>query len=83
MGKVLSELEELDGESARRIRDIEKKVERKLATQELIHSNEVNYKMHKRIPKSTFEEIKSDNERLYSSLDDEIEGMISDMTENL
>jgi len=83
LSKVIAELEEVDVESARRIRELERKEEKKTTTQEQIHQNEINYKIHKRIQKSNYEELKAEYERLYSNVDEEIEGIITDLTENL
>jgi len=76
-------LDEVDVETAKKVREVEKKEEKKTLNQEQIHQNEINYRIHKRIPKPNYEESKAEYERFYSNVDEEIEGLVSDLTENL
>jgi len=81
--KVISELEEFEGETARQIKDLEKKFERKLITVDQLHINEINFKLHKKISKSAFEDSKVELEKSYNNIDDDIGGTVGDLTEHL
>lgn len=83
IGKIIIELEEVDIESSRKIRDLEKKQDKKALQQDQVHQNEINYRISKKIPKSTYEDLKTEYERLYSAIDEEIELIVNDLIENL
>eukprot|EP01114_Cavostelium_apophysatum_P001422 TRINITY_DN1121_c0_g1_i1.p1 TRINITY_DN1121_c0_g1~~TRINITY_DN1121_c0_g1_i1.p1 ORF type:complete len:638 (+),score=160.45 TRINITY_DN1121_c0_g1_i1:103-1914(+) len=81
--RILTELDEVDAERARAVRLLEQKEERKTATQENIHKNEIDYRIHKRVGKNAYETSKTDYERAYTVVDEDIEGTVADLTEGL
>jgi len=48
-----------------------------------MHLNEINYKLHKKISKSAFEDAKADFEKLFNTVEDDIVATVTDLTENL
>jgi len=74
--------EDLDGEIARKLRDIERKEDAKAKAQLQLHKAEIAFRFDK-APKGAYEETKAESEKAYATADEELEGLISDLTENL
>jgi len=83
MAKLIIEIDEVDADTAKKVRSIELKEEKKNYNQLQLHENELNYRIKKTIPKSAYEESKTEFEKFYKSVDDEIETVVSDLTEGL
>jgi len=74
--------EDLDGEVARKLRDIERKEDAKAKAQLQLHKAEIAFRFDK-APKGAYEETKAESEKAYATADEELESLISDLTENL
>jgi len=81
--KIVVEAEELDGEVARKLRDIEKKEERKIDCQLKLHDIEISHRFKKQMTAKDYEDSKSEYEKLYNSAEEDLESLTSDLTENL
>jgi len=81
--KAISDLEALDNEIARKVKDIERREEKKSLAQDKVHQNEINYRLYKNGTKEVFEEQKSQLENAYTIAEDEVEGLVSDLTDSL
>jgi len=81
--KAIVEAEEIDGEVARKIKDVERKEDAKLKSQLQLHDVEVAHRFKKTVSKSTYEESKAEYEKSYNSLDEDLESLISDLTDDL
>jgi len=79
--KMLTELDDLDASVARKVRDIEQKEEKKIYHQTQIHDIEISFKIDKKVPKSAYDESKAEIEKIYNSIDQEIDSLLTDLSE--
>jgi len=82
--KEVVSIEEFDGDVTRKLREIERKAEAKSIAQRELHKAEISYKFDKpSITKSTYEQTKAESEKAFTSADEELESLISEVMENL
>jgi oligosaccharyltransferase complex subunit alpha (ribophorin I) len=81
--KIQAELEDVDSDLAKKVRELQRKEEKKAYNQRQLHDNEISYRINKQIPKSAYEESKAQFENFYNTTDEEIESLLGDLTENL
>lgn len=80
---VLSELDEVASDFGRRAREIQKKEEKKAQLGSSLIDLELNYKIHKKIEKSSYDAQRGDLDKQFKILEEEIENAVYDLTENL
>jgi len=83
MVRLIAQAEEIEIETGKRMREVEKKQERKIQNQEQLLLNEINYRLNKKIAKPLYEELKAEYEKYYKIVEEEIESFVSDLTEHL
>jgi len=81
--KLISEMEDLDAELGKKIRQLETKEDKKSYNQTQLHDNEIAYSIKKVIPRSAYEESKAEFEKFYTTVDEEIESLLTDLTGSL
>jgi len=81
--KSIAEADDLDGEVARKLKEIEKKEEIKTRNQQLLHEVEVAQRFKKTPSKGISEDSKSDYEKAFNTADEELESLVNDLFEDL
>jgi len=80
----LDELPVKAGEDvARRIREIEKREEKKEKLKASIHNNELDYKIRRTTQKKSYDETKNELERALQAVDDELESLVAELVDFL
>jgi oligosaccharyltransferase complex subunit alpha (ribophorin I) len=80
--KINNELEELDENIAAQVRQIERQEQSKAAYLEQMLTLDTSYR-DKRIPKGAYEESKGQFEKFYNKVDEEIDRLVADLTDDL
>jgi oligosaccharyltransferase complex subunit alpha (ribophorin I) len=84
VGNILKELEELPSkageEAARRLREIERREERREKAQGSLQNNEVDYKVKKTTPKKAYDDTKNEMERALQAAEDEVESALQELS---
>lgn len=83
VNEIAVQLEDLVVDLSRKVKELEKKEEKKQQLEQQIQENEVNYKIKKAIQKDIYEQIRGKLEQQFNAVDDEIEGLIADLTDSL
>lgn len=81
--KLITEAEEVDGDAARKIREVERKEEAKSKSQIQLHELEIAHRFKKTIAKNAYDVSKEEYEKAFNSTDEELESLVSDLTDSL
>ena len=81
--KLITALEDLDNETAKRLQDLEKREDAKTQAQSQVHDNEFNHKVKKSGTKDSYEKAKDNAERAYAAADEEVDNLVTDLFGNL
>jgi len=80
---LAAHLDDVAVDFARKVRELEKKELKKAGLEQQIQENETSYKVKRSIQKDAYEATKESLEKQFTAVDDEIEGLVADLTEHL
>jgi len=80
---VITSVEKFEADLARKLREVEAKAERRVAAQAKLHLAEIGHKVDRKLAKADYEKSQPELQTAFSSLDQEIAGDVSDLTETM
>lgn len=83
LSKLITEAEGVDGDATRKLREVEKKEDNKSRSQIQLHELEIAYRFKKTVTKTAYDSSKDEYEKALNSADEELEGLVSDLTSGL
>jgi len=81
MQKLMGEMDVVDISLSKKLKELERREERKLQSQNELHEIEIKYRLDKKMDKSDYEEAKKEAEKNYSKADDDIQSVLADFTD--
>jgi len=80
--KIAIEIEDLDSDIARKVREIERKEEKKSFNQNQLHEHDIAVRIEKKSPK-VLEESKVELQKFNNNVDEEIDAIVTELTESI
>jgi len=81
--KVISDMEEVDVELSKKLRDMERKEDDKTTNQQQLHDIEISHRIKKTYTRGDYDIVKAKFEKVYSSADEELAALVTDVIDSL
>lgn len=79
--KIISDIESVHVDASRQAKELEKKLEKKWATQLTLHDLEIAYRNDQKVSKESYQKQKVEHEKLLNTLQTEIEDGLADLSD--